>query len=84
MAKKAKTTHAQHGKSITPKELALVKRLVKEQTPTAEIATTVGRTVDALRKLAFRSGISLRKKSAAKVAKKAKPAKKAKKSAAKK
>jgi IS30 family transposase len=82
MAKSAKKSSSNHGQKITTKELALIKRLVKEQTPTSEIATTVGRSTQALRKLAFRAGISLRKKAAA--AKKAKPAKKAKKAAKKK
>ncbi|MBT1690337.1 hypothetical protein [Dawidia soli] len=79
MAKKK--TPENHGKLITKKELADIKRLVKEGTPSVEIAKKVGRTLGSLRKIAFDNTISLRvKKAAKKTAKKAakKTAKKAK------
>jgi hypothetical protein len=62
MSKSKKTVAENHGQKVTSKELALIKRLIKEHTPTVEIAKAAGRSLTALRKITFRAGLSLRKK----------------------
>jgi hypothetical protein len=60
MSKSRKTVAENHGQKVTSKELATIKRLIKEHTPTADIAKAVGRSLAALRKITFRAGLSLR------------------------
>ena len=60
MSKSRKTVAGNHGQKVTSKELATIKRLIKEHTPTADIAKAVGRSLAALRKITFRAGLSLR------------------------
>jgi hypothetical protein len=60
MSKSRKTVAENHGQKVTSKELAIIKRLIKEHTPTADIAKAVGRSLAALRKITFRAGLSLR------------------------
>jgi hypothetical protein len=74
MSKSRKTVAENHGQKVTSKELATIKRLLKEHTPTADIAKAVGRSLAALRKITFRAGLSLRKKVATTVKKAVKPA----------
>lgn len=62
MSKSRKTVAENHGQKVTSKELAIIKRLIKDHTPTADIAKAVGRSLAALRKITFRAGLSLRKK----------------------
>lgn len=62
MSKSRKTVAEKHGQKVTSKELATIKRLIKEHTPTADIAKSVGRSLAALRKITFRAGLSLRKR----------------------
>ncbi|SKC83065.1 hypothetical protein [Ohtaekwangia koreensis] len=58
----AKKNPSNHGKVITKKEIADIKRLVKEGNNSTKIAKQVGRTLGSLRKLAFDNEISLRVK----------------------
>jgi hypothetical protein len=60
MSKSRKTVAENHGQKVTSKELATIKKLIKEHTPTADIAKAVGRSLAALRKITFRAGLSLR------------------------
>jgi hypothetical protein len=68
-----------HGQKVSVKELTLIKRLVKDRTPTAEIAGVVGRSLAALRKITHRAGLSLRKIASKKKSVKPAPKKKARK-----
>lgn len=53
-----------HGKLVTKKELAEIKKLVKEGNNSTQVAKKVGRTLGSLRKIAFDNNISLRVKKA--------------------
>jgi hypothetical protein len=45
MSKSRKTVAENHGQKVTSKELATIKKLIKEHTPTADIAKAVGRSL---------------------------------------
>ncbi|HEY9048504.1 MAG TPA: hypothetical protein VIN08_21505 [Ohtaekwangia sp.] len=53
-----------HGKLVTKKELAEIKKLVKQGSNSSKVAKQIGRTLGSLRKIAFDNQISLRVKKA--------------------
>ena len=51
---------ANHGKQWTPAEVAQLKQLAKENTPTRVIGLKLGRSEDAVRAKASETGVSLK------------------------